>query len=99
MALLAHGTGHREALYRIHRIAPCTVQHRTRTGVQPVPMLPAPVPSTLHGHQEANRCKRDGKGMEMGPGDTVLPTWTTLLRRRGCVPAWFTVHGPRDWLA
>lgn len=32
------------------------------------------------------------------PRDT-LPTWAVRLWRGGCVPAWFTVHGPRDWLA
>lgn len=39
------------------------------------------------------------RGTERGPGDAPLPTCADRPRRGGCVPPWFTVHGPRDWLA
>lgn len=94
-------TGNEATGWRFQHAAPGTVRHRTCTvlaqGVQPAstarPLHPAPSP-------RAKGCSGDPRPGDIPrPGDVTLPTWALRPWRGSCVPAWFTVHGPRDWLA
>lgn len=97
----AFGTWHWQPKGAVHRTAPYIIQH---TGPVFNPCQCSQHPShpphmATKRQRDAREAKGDGKEMEKGPGDTPLLTWATLPWRRGWVLAWFTVHGPRDWLA
>lgn len=52
-----------------------------------------------HRELSPSRCSRRPEGRSGNAVTSPLPTCAGRPRRGGCVPPWFTVHGPRDWLA
>lgn len=52
-----------------------------------------------HRELSPSRCSRRPEGRSGNAVTSPLPTCAGRPRRGGCVLPWFTVHGPRDWLA